>query len=57
MKAGNEKLNEYFVGNKTTLTIENVSVPTLMTNDEYHDYLKNKMEKEDYPLAFLLQKK
>ncbi len=47
-----EKLQEFYIGERTTLTIENVSVPTLMTRTDYNKFSQEQNEKGIYSQTF-----
>ena len=46
------KLHEFYIGERTTLTIENVAKTTLMTWDDWHKFDQEQQTKEIFLQRF-----
>lgn len=49
-----EKLHEFYIGEKTTLTIENVAKTTLMTWDDWFKFNQEQTEKGNISETFFM---
>lgn len=49
-----DKLHEFYIGEITTLTIENVLVPTLMTSEAYNEFCLKRYQENKPAHAFFM---